>query len=150
MGQEELTVQEAASRLRLSVPSLYRLLRSGRLAGRKRGNAWVVPAVSVNAYAGACDLSERLTPEREQQLAEGGRCPVCGSALLQEAPAADDTSWAHEFRECSECSFSFHEHAVTSPPDLHRMVSKHVIQLDKHVQAGRKARQALTRRQKLS
>lgn len=143
-----LTAQQAAEHLSLSLSSLYRLLRQGKLKGEKRGNGWRISQESLERVE-RNPLLDRLKPAQEQALAQGGRCPVCSAPLVQEPVEEDNSSWAHEFRECTECGFSFHEHAIDSPDDLHRLVAKHLGHLEKYVRAGRQASRALARRRKL-
>lgn len=143
-----LTAQEAAQHLSLSLSSLYRMLRQGKLEGKKQGSSWRITQKSLEQIPKNA-LADRLDPDQEQALAESGRCPVCTADLVQEPEEVDNSSWAHEFRECTECGFSFHEHAIDSPEDLHKLVAKHIAHLEKYVQAGRQASRALTRRRKL-
>ncbi|GMU51367.1 MAG: hypothetical protein AMXMBFR33_05130 [Candidatus Xenobia bacterium] len=142
-----LTAQQAAQQLSMSLSRIYRLLRAGKLEARKQGSTWLISPQALTA-ASHSTLLDRLTPEREQSLAEQGLCPVCSAQLVQEENA-DDSSWAHEFRECTQCGFSFHEHAIESPEDLHKLVARHLTHLEKYVQAGRQASRALARRRKL-
>jgi excisionase family DNA binding protein len=49
--EEHLTVEEVASRLKFSTPTVRRLLRTGELAGVKFGpRQWRIPESSVRAY----------------------------------------------------------------------------------------------------
>ncbi len=151
MGEPQdfhLTAQQAAQHLSVSLSSLYRLLRQGKLEGSKHGTNWRIAPRSLEVVP-RNSLLDRLQPLQEQSLAREGRCPVCTANLVQEAEEVDNSSWAHEFRECTECGFSFHEHAIDSPDDLHRLVAKHLTHLEKYVQAGRQASRALSRRRKL-
>jgi len=49
MTQKTLTVRAAASRLGCTLKYIYDLLYSGRLAGRKVGRTWRIPADAVEA-----------------------------------------------------------------------------------------------------
>lgn len=148
MEEPLLTAQQAAQHLSLSLSSLYRMLRQGRLQGEKQGASWRISQRSLDEFT-PNPLLDRLSPAQEQALATTGRCPVCTADLVQEPEEVDNSSWAHEFRECTQCGFSFHEHAIDSPDDLHRLVAKHLDHLEKYVQAGRQASRALARRRKL-
>jgi excisionase family DNA binding protein len=49
--EEHLTVEEAASRLKFSTPTIRRLLRTGELAGVKFGpRQWRIPVSSLESY----------------------------------------------------------------------------------------------------
>lgn len=48
-----LTVPEAAGYLRVSVATVYRLLRRGAMPGVKVGKSWRIPQATLDAYLGA-------------------------------------------------------------------------------------------------
>ena len=56
-----LTVEEAAAYLRVTPPTVYRLLRAGKLPGVKVGRQWRVRLVDLEAHL----TSPPATPSRE-------------------------------------------------------------------------------------
>jgi excisionase family DNA binding protein len=48
-SKEELSAIEAARRLGVGLDYLYSLLWTGKLAGRKVGRKWRIPAIAVEA-----------------------------------------------------------------------------------------------------
>ena len=60
MSDELLTVEQTAERLQLSVPTVRRMLREGKLPGRKLGpRQWRVPALAIKNFI---DEAMRLEP----------------------------------------------------------------------------------------
>lgn len=53
-----LTVPEAARYLRIHEQTVYQLLRSGRLAGRKVGRAWRIHVETLEAYVKSSEAGE--------------------------------------------------------------------------------------------
>ena len=56
MGDELLTVEQAAARLQMHPDTVRRLLRGGQLPGRKIGaRQWRISAEALQAYVGGSD-----------------------------------------------------------------------------------------------
>lgn len=58
----DLTIEEAAARLRLGPPAVRRALREGRLAGYRAGSRWRVPLAALAAYCRPADVPAARRP----------------------------------------------------------------------------------------
>ena len=65
MNDELLTVEQTAERLQLSVPTVRRMLREGKLPGRKLGpRQWRVPTAAIRQFIDAA-MSSGEKPKGE-------------------------------------------------------------------------------------
>jgi excisionase family DNA binding protein len=66
MSDELLTVEQAAEKLQLSIPTIRRMLRDGKLLGRKLGpRQWRVPALAIRQFVDAAMTEKPVEPKGE-------------------------------------------------------------------------------------
>jgi excisionase family DNA binding protein len=59
---EAVTAEEARHCLRLGRNSIYGLLRSGELKGKRIGRKWIIPRAEIRRWLGVSDTGESAKP----------------------------------------------------------------------------------------
>mgnify|MGYP005843380115 CR=1 FL=1 len=99
MEREVFSPEEAAAYLRVHPQTVYKLLRSGELPGRKVGQLWRIPKQSLTAYLEGPATSHQRNEEKPDHGTRPGS-PVTAAlwrlAGCCEAPAPADLGEDHD------------------------------------------------------